>query len=401
MSEDLPEVRLDEDAVLHEAERRAGGLSDFGPDDFREPMRRLLAALDTEAGLAPMGRVMQFERIVGLLVNRLRTEAAIAKSPEILDEALAPPIVIVGLARTGTTMLHRMIASDERFHALLWYESRNPAPFPDELRGDDGVDPRIRDAEAEVQSMLDASPELIAAHPMDARAPDEEIMLVEHAFRSTNPEAFSHIPEFGAWLAEQDPAPGYAYLRRLLQFLQWQKKGRGESAERWILKAPFHLGRIEHLLETFPGARVVLTHRDPVQTIPSLASLIHAVAVIGNEAVDPRAVAQHWSDKMAREVRHCMAVRDAQPGSFLDVRYTELVADPIGQIERIYAFAGMQLTERARAGMKEWAEENARDRRPLHRYTLEQFALTEERLRAQFSAYRERFAGESEALASQ
>jgi len=399
LTEGLPEVEFSEAAVRAESERRSGGLRDYGDDAFVEPMRRLLDALEHEAGLNAVGRVTQFERVVGLLVNRLRTEDAIARHPEILAEELAPPVVVVGLGRTGTTMLHRMLASDPHFYSLAWYESRNPAPFPESQWGPDGVDPRIRDAEAEVEAMLAASPDLIAAHPMDAHAPDEEVMLVEHAFTSPNPEAFCHIPRFGRWLAEQDHAPGYRYLERLLRFLQWQKRRRGIEAERWILKSPCHLGHCDLLLDTFPGARIVLTHRDPVQTIPSFASLVHSIAVIGNEHVDPEALAAHWCAKIAREARHCLAVHDAHPEAFLDLQYADLVAGPLAQVQRIYDFAGLELTDDARAGMQRWAEENARDRRPVHRYTLEQFGLDEAGLREQFAEYRERFVVGEEAVA--
>ena len=185
-------IALDLPSALAEASRRSGGLEDFGDPAFHEPLRRLLAALDAEAGLHEAGRVAQFERTVGLLVNRLRTEEAIRRHPEILDERIEDAIVIVGLMRTGTTMLHRMTASDPRLHALLWYEARNPAPFPDADPA--GPDPRIADAEREVEAMLGASPDLIAAHPMDAHAPDEEILLLELAFFSTNPYAFCSIP---------------------------------------------------------------------------------------------------------------------------------------------------------------------------------------------------------------
>ncbi len=200
----MSELALEEAALLAEARRRSG-LEDFGSEDFREPLRRLLAALNGEARLHAAGRAAQAERIIGLLVNRLRAEDHIRRFPEILAEPLAPPLAIVGLARTGTTLLHRMIASDPRWLALRWWESRQPAPWTGSVSA--APDPRIADAEREVQAMLSASPELIAAHPMDAHAPDEDILLVEHAFRSTVPEAFAVIPSFGEWLEAQDPAP--------------------------------------------------------------------------------------------------------------------------------------------------------------------------------------------------
>jgi hypothetical protein len=380
--------QLTEQAVLDEARRRTG-LDDFGDDAFREPMRRLLHALDEEAHLNIAGRAAQFERIVGILVNRLRTEAHFRLHPEIEEEGIERPLAIVGLGRTGTTMLHRMIASDPQMFALLWYESRNPAPFPG--TEDAAKDPRIIDAEAEVQAMLGAAPELIAAHPMDAHAPDEEIMLLEHAFVSSNPEAFCSIPHFAAWLEDQDATPGYAYMKRLLQFLQWQKKRRGSRASRWVLKTPHHLGYLDVLLRTLPGTKVVLTHRDPVETIPSFASLIHTLRTLMSDNPDPLVTGRQWAGKMQRMIERCMTVRARHPDLFLDVRYRELIADPMAQIRRIYAFAELDLSRPAEEHMRAWAIENARERRPAHRYTLEQFGLTEAELRQAFAKYRAQF----------
>jgi len=395
-------------ALQAEAERRAGS-SDFGDPAFQEPMRRLLHALEHDADLNQNGRLGQLERIVGLLVNRLRTEASVKRHPEILEQRISAPIVIVGLARTGTTMLHRMLASDPRLHALLWYESRQPAPHPGAEAT--GPDPRIADAEREVDAMLGASPELIAAHPMDARAPDEEIMLVEHSFLSTNPEAFCRIPSFAAWRQAQDLTPGYAYLVRLLRFLQWQKRKRsaqrGEAersrqglpqasedpgtGQRWILKTPFHLGHMDALFRAFPDARIVWPHREPAQCIPSLASLIHSLRVLASDRVDPVDVGREWSEKFRRAIGRCMDVREAHEDRFLDLRYEDLVADPLAQAARIYAFAGLSFSEDVAARMRRWAVENAREKRPLHRYTLERFGLGEPGLRRDFARYRERF----------
>ena len=382
-------IALDEPSVLAEARRRSGGLEDFGDPAFREPMRRLLAALESEAQLHEAGRAAQSERVVGLLVERLRTEEAIRRHPKILDERIEDPIVIVGLMRTGTTMLHRMTASDPRLHALLWYEARHPAPFP----GADpaGPDPRIADAEHEVEAMLGASPDLVAAHPMDAHAPDEEILLVEHAFFSTNPYAFCSIPGWERWREQQDPMPAYRLLDRLLRFLQWQKRRRGEHALRWILKTPYHLMHMDALLATFPSARVVWTHRDPAQCVPSFASLIETLRAASSDRVDPIEAGRQWCDLFARGIERSLDARASCEERFLDVDYRELVADPLAQVARIYAFAGLSLPDEVRARMLRWAEENARDKRPVHRYTLERFGYTEEGLRESFARYRARF----------
>jgi hypothetical protein len=379
--------RFEERAVLDAARQRTG-LEDFGDPAFREPLRRLLDSLEREARLHEIGRITWFERIVGILVNRLRAEPWIARHPEILEQRIEAPCVIVGLPRTGTTMLHRTIAADPSVFALRWYESRNPAPFPDSEGA--ARDPRIDDAEREVAAMLEAVPELLAAHPMDAFAPDEEIMLVEHAFLSWNPEAFCRVPSYAAWLETADMAPGYRHLDRTLRFLQWQKQRRGETGRRWVLKAPFHLAFLDELFAVFPDARVVLTHRDPVETVPSLASFVHTLHRLGSDAVDPLEIGAHWGRKLAWATRRALRSRERREGSFLDVDYEALVEDPMACVRRIYAFADMPLTPEAEQRMREWAVENARDRRPVHRYTLAEFGMSEASLARDFAEYRER-----------
>jgi hypothetical protein len=336
---------------------------------------------------------MQRARIVGLLVNRLRTEAYIARYPEILDERIGEPLVIVGLPRTGTTMLHRMIASDPENYCLYWWESRNPAPFsgPDSDAEAGGRDPRILDAEAEVDAMLEGAPDLMAMHPLEAEGPDEEIMLLEHSFFSTNPEAFVNLPKFAAWQDSEHQISGYRYLERLLKFLQWQKKRRGEIARRWVLKAPHHLGYMDLLFEVFPDARVVQTHRDPVATIPSLASLIQAIRVMGSDVCDGNVTGQQWSDRMSRALSRCMEIREQHKERFIDIHFSDVLKDPLTEIRRIYEFAGWKLEDTAVAAMRKWSADNSRDNREAHHYTLEEFGLSEAGIHRDFADYRERF----------
>jgi hypothetical protein len=385
-------LSLERDSILEEA-REITGLEDFGDEAFREPFERLVAALSSEAKLNAVGRGMQRARIVGLLVNRLRTEAYIARFPQILDEVVCEPLVIVGLPRTGTTMLQRMIAADPDNYCLYWWESRNPAPFtlPDEPVARGYRDPRIVDAEAEVTAMLEGAPDLMAMHPFEAEGPDEEIMLLEHSFFSTNPEAFVNVPEFGAWQDEQDQTAGYRYLERLLKFLQWQKKQRGEIARRWVLKTPHHLGFLDLLFTVFPDARVIQTHRDPVQTIPSLASLIHAIRAMGSDVADPKVTGRQWSGRMSRALSRCMEIREKHEDRFVDVFFADVLKAPLDEIRRIYAFAGWDLTDAAIDAMQQWSVDNSREKREAHRYTLEEFGLTDAGIHRDFAAYRERF----------
>jgi hypothetical protein len=384
-----PSTSLDEASILAEARERAG-LHDFGDESFREPLRRMLHAFETESGLNASGRIAQRERTVGLLVNRLRVEEWLRRHPEILDEKIRAPIAIAGLPRTGTTMLHRLISQDPGIFAALWYELRNPAPFPGSGPGKD--DPRIADARAQVQAILDGVPELASIHPWDPVGADEEIMLLEHTFLSTMPASAANVPEFGSWLARQDQRPAYRYLERLLKFLQWQKVRAGQRAERWVLKAPFHLAYVDVLFEVFPDALVVQTHRDPLETIPSISSMSYALWRLAADEPDPAAVGRYWGGWFRSALRRCLELRDARfPDRFVDVWYRDALRDPIGEVRRVYAFAGRELSPQAEAGMRRWLRENARDKRAPHEYAMETFGFTREGLERDFAAYRERF----------
>jgi hypothetical protein len=382
-------VSLDEADVLAEARAKAGGAA-FEDESFREPLRVLLASLDREAQLNAIGRATQRARIVESLVMRLSFERHLREHPEILREELRVHFVIVGLARTGTTMLHRLISSDPRLHSARWWEVRSPAPFP----GWDGrgPDPRIADAHAQVKAILETMPVLAAIHPWDAEGPDEEIMLIEHTFLSHVPESGANLPTYRAWLDRQDLRPAYAYLKRLLQFLQWQKRRRGEEADGWVLKAPFHLSYLEELFETFPGARVIQTHRDPLDTVPSGASMYLALWGLAVDDPDPVEVGRQFLDRYSRALARALAVRDRMPPErFVDVDYRAVARDPVGEVKRIYAAARRALSPEAEAAMRAWVAKNPREHRPPHEYTREKFGLTKEQIESAFAAYRERF----------
>jgi len=386
----MDDSNFDADAVVADAQA-VDGLDDFGDDSYREPLEKLLWSLQHEAQLNAIGRPVLRQRVVDILATRLRVQSYLSRYPEILEEQIEAPLVIVGLPRTGTTMLHRTIAADHRMYAPLWYEVRFPCPALDWDFTAAG-DRRITEAKAEMQAMVDGNPDLLAIHPMDAMGPDEDIMLLEQSFYSFNIQAFANIPSFDQWIESQDHTPGYQYFKVLLQFLQWQKKRSGQQGQRWVLKAPHHLHYMDLVFKVFPDAKVVQSHRDPLETIPSLASLIAGMWVIYSDEADPKEVGRQWAGKFARGMRHTMAVRE-QLGDerFLDLWFSDTVSQPLQEIRKIYDFLGMELTEEASAEMARWQDFNRRELRPLHEYTLAQFGFTEEGLEEQFRAYRERF----------
>jgi hypothetical protein len=390
MSAGSPENRaaFDEAELLAEAQKSTG-LSDFSEDGFREPLGVLLTSLREEAPLNDIGRATMRGRVLESLVTRLKTQDWIARHPEILEEEVREPIVVVGLMRTGTTMLQRILASDPRHYAGMWWEVRFPAPPPDVDWSE--VDPRIAPAEAEVAGILAADPKQASIHPWDAQAPDEEIMLLEHTFFSHVSEAYTHLPTYRSWINDKDWTPAYQYLYKLIQFLQWQKKQRGEVRERWVLKTPAHLGYIDTLCSVFQGARIIQTHRDPLETVPSAASMNTSLWELMSDEADGHEAGRQWNERLAWGTRRCMESRERLPKDrFADIWFRDALADPIAEIERVYATFGIEMIPEARAAMEQWRRDNRRDKRPKHEYVLADYGLSEEGIARDFGPYRER-----------
>ena len=375
--------------LVAEATAATGGLADFGDPTFRPALAALCRALEREGHLSETGRQILKQKLVGHLANRLRIEDYFRDFPEIEHEVVGPPLVIVGLPRTGTTKLQRLLSRDPRFYSMMFWESQFPVPLPDETL--ERPSARIASARGIVDYMVQAMPKLLAIHPMAAEEADEEVMLMEHSFLSAF-DAYANIPAYVAWLDHQDQTPAYVFLRRCLQFLQWQKRKRGIAGQRWLLKTPHHLLRMDILLRVFPGVQVIQTHRDPVESIPSIASFIDTLWRIYSDKADPRAAGQSWSARMNRGLRHTMQVRKGHGAAqFMDVQFRDTVKAPMEVVRKIYAFIGWPLTPEAETAMRRWlAEDDQAHAGVTHDYGPEQFGLSAEQLKQDFAEYRER-----------
>jgi len=373
--------------LLAEASQATGGLKDFGDPTFRPALGALCRALEHEGHLSEAGRQILKQKILGHLSNRLRIEQYFKDFPEIGHEVVSSPLVIVGLPRTGTTKLQRLLSRDSRFYSMMFWESQFPVPLPDETLEQPRV--RIANARGIVDYMVQSMPKLLAIHPMAAEEADEEVMLMEHSFLSAF-DAYANIPAYVEWLDKQDQTPAYLFLRRCLQFLQWQKRKRGMSGRRWLLKTPHHLLRMDILLRVFPGVQVIQTHRDPVESIPSIASFIDTLWRIYSDRPDPEAAGRSWSERMNRGLRHTMDVRRSAPAQqFLDVQFRDTVKAPMAVVERIYEFIGWSISPQARAAMAAWLEQDEKAHAVVaHDYSPGQFGLSAEQLKLDFAAYR-------------
>lgn len=373
--------------LLGAASAANDGLQDFGDPSFRPALDALCSAFSQEGGFSAAGRELMQQRLVSQLGNRLRVEAWFKEHPEIADEQITAPLVIVGLPRTGTTKLHRLLARDPAFWWMAFWESQFPVP----LQGDTLQNPAARMAAGRdmCDMMTQAMPKLAAMHPMQADEPDEEVILMEHSFMSAF-NSYADIPSYNAWLAQQDETPAYTYLTRMLRFLQWQKRQRGVVGERWVLKTPHHLLRMDTLLRVFPGAQVIQTHRDPLQSIPSIASFIHTLWGIYSDDASSSDAGHEWSDLMQRALEHTMRVRESAPEQFLDVRFEDTVHKPLEVVRQIYAFIGRSLSADTESAMRDWLQRDQAGHKGGHKYTAEQFGLSEDQLVRDFASYRER-----------
>ena len=376
---------LSADELMAEAQA-VTGLEDFGQPQFIAGLEALVASMKAEAALTDVGLAAQRQRLQGLLVNRLRIEQALREHPEIRAERIDAPLVIVGLPRTGSTLTHRLLASDPDHTAMRWWEGRYPAMLPGERRG--APTERRALGRAEVEAVVAASPEAMSIHPWDFDGADEEVLLIEHSFHSTVPEAYMHLPSYSRWVEAQDHVPAYRDLLACLQYLQWQAPER--AGKRWVLKSPHHLGYLDALLQVFPDARIIQTHRNPHETVPSFCSMCASLAAPLTRKPDARAIGAHWAAKLARNLEASAAVADRQPASFIDLHFRDLMDDPIAEMTRLYAFIGKPFDARAQAAMQAYRQDDAHQG-SAHRYRLADYGLSEAGINALFGGYMGRY----------
>ena len=377
--------RLDAEA-LRDTARRKTGLSDFGDDGHAEALEVLVTSINAEARLNTTGRLIQRSRLSGALVQRLRISELLQRHPEIADIDLGNIIVISGLQRTGTTLLHRLLISHPDIRGISGAEALVPVPGSQDR--DSAERARKRQAVLAEKSISYLAPEFMAIHPISHDEPEEDVLLLDLSFMSQSAEATMYVPTYSRWLEEQDHTPAYEYLRRVLQVLSWQRPGRT-----WVLKTPHHLEHLDVLLRVFEGATVTQTHRDPRIALASFCSMVAHGRGMFSDQVDPAEIGRHWCAKTHRMVTRAMEVRAESPaGQFVDVSYYDLLSDPIAEVRRICEHAGVLFEELASLAAARYLEANPQNRFGRHDYRLGDFGLTDQVVDETFAAYREAYA---------
>jgi hypothetical protein len=384
-------LRLDETALLNKACAQTG-LDDFGDDSFREALGVLLRSYETEAQLSFVGRICVHSDLVRLLNNRLRLVADRRRHPGIAAEVIRRPLFITGLPRSGTTFLHALLAQDPAHRAPQVWEVMHPSPPPEQASY--ATDPRITTTARQLKWLDFLMPDFNKVHLIGARLPQECIAITSHAFRSYTFETLSTVDSYRVWHDSQDKRPEYEFHRQFLQHLQWRCPG-----QRWVLKAPGHLLALEGLLQVYPDAGIVLTHRDPLKVLASCASFTEVLRHGFSDQVDKVAMARQVQQRWTEGARLAVKFRQHQGNShrqLLDVHYLELLRDPMAMVRRIYEFFGLELTGEAETAMEGFLLANPQNKGGVHRYSLEEFGLNPETERRRFQFYLDFFGIEPE-----
>ena len=380
-------VDLDPDALVARA-RAETGLDRLGGTGVVDRLRRHLAAVDADTGLSGLGRHLVRDRTLGLLRARLRYEDFVGRHPEALEVELEPPVIVVGLPRSGTTHLVNLLAADSRFRSMPWWEVREPTPVRGDGPGRDGVDPRFTRCHAEWETTSSVAPLTALMHDRPPWSIEEDCELVDLDVCSYTLEWHARVPAWRDFYFELEQRDHYRFLRQQLQVLSYLR-----GPNRWVLKTPQHLEQLGALLDAFPDATIAFTLRDPVAVLQSAITMLAYGDRMRRVEVDAPGLAEYWVDRVERLLR--AAVRDAHLISVdqrVDVEFGEFMQDDLAMAAKILQTAGMELTDRARAELEGYVAGNPRGKDGRVVYDLRRdFGLDPDDLYQRFEFYFDAF----------
>src|SRR5438094_5017848 len=367
---------------LIETAKRRCRLDDFGEGEFFEGLSRLLESCHGEARLNLIGKIALRTDVLQRLCSRLQMQRDRQLYPNIAHQEIREPLFIVGLPRSGTTLLHSLLAADPEHRSPLMWEVRSPSPptLVDEKR-------RIQRAAKSCNFFNWLAPTFRYVHAVGAKVPQECIGLMTPTFMSDQFDAMYYVPSYRAWFFRQDLRPAYEYHRRFLQHRQFRR-----AARRWILKAPTHMFAMPALLSVYPDACFVQTHRTPIDAMASVSILITILRSAFSDAVDPFIVCREAIDYWSEAMDNFLSERDRLAGNRIcDIQYDEIRREPIGAVRRIYEYFGWTLSREAEQRMRALVASQAERQSANHRYDLSQFGSSAQEVLSSFATYCQRF----------
>jgi len=370
---------------LEDGARAATGLDDFGSAYYREGLDRTVEALNTEADLNDMGRIIEHATISNALIQRLKIVDTYARHPEIDDEVVKGPVFVIGLPRTGTTALSQLVAADTQFRSLRMWESQAPTPPPETAT--QHTDPRIAQAEEGLNMLNEMFPLMKTLYNSEPTAATECQDLMGMSFRTFHFDGVVRVPSYLAWLMNCEMRETYTFHRQVLKLLQWHC-----PPVLWHLKTPVHMFALDALVEAYPNAKFMWSHRDPAKVMASVCSLIRYVRSWSSDRDDPEELGAEQLDSWAEGMRRAMDFRNRVGGDrFADVAFADLQADPVSTLEAAYKSLGLTFTDATLRSVEQWAGEHKPGSRGTHDYDLADYGLTPEGVRERFAAYLENY----------
>lgn len=369
------------DGLMAKARALAG--VDLIDHEVVEPLSILHRSLCEESNLHALGLIAKEEKLLRLLANRLRMRRDFERYPQIADEKIEEPLFIIGMARSGTTKTQKVLSISGDFNWLPFWQAYNPALLSGSRT--ESVDARIADADAYCLWFDDASPETKLGHAFVAREPEEDTTLTEQCFRAVSFQGYADVPSYTQWLATQSPLPLFEFLRDAMKYLQWQ--GLASGNKKWLLKSPTYYGSEAALLRIFPDAQFVMTHRSPLQTVPSACKLIECFRrPFGNAPVDAAALTIGFGMLMDLHIANRRALSQLR---ILDLSFDDINCSIEAIVERIYEHCSMRLTDEVRQRVCKWTRDNPMHRLGRFNYSLEQYGLSAEQVNKAMAGYLE------------
>lgn len=375
-------VSLDMEKLLQRAQDSTG-LSDFGGDSFRQPLQLLLNSLENEARLSLLGRTIARADLLRTLENRLQMVELFKQHPEIGEQKVERPIIVVGPPRTGTTIFHDLLVMDSDNRVPLSWETAHPFPPPESASY--RSDPRIAQVQAELDKVDKLAPEFKKMHPMGAERAQECVAITTLDFTSMIYQVQFYVPNYDRWVLGNDMRSAFQWHRRFLQALQWKAPG-----VRWALKSPQHMWHLEQIHREYPDALFVQTHRDPVRVLVSISNLAATLNRLCSDRVDLKKITEYYAEALARGFQNTVDYRKSgklPESQVVDLYFQDFIGDQIGTVRRAYRHFGLELSDTAASAMQTFLDDNPADKHGRHLYSLGDTGLDESALRELFSEY--------------